>query len=46
MLETAKKIQLTETRDVIATGIDIRVMYHVTWEDASRNVNLDTRFDN
>jgi len=36
---------LTETRDVIATGIDIRIVYHVTWEDASRHVNLDRRFD-
>jgi hypothetical protein len=36
---------LAETRDIIATGIDIRIAYRVTWEDASRHVNLDGRFD-
>ena len=36
---------LTKTRDVIASATDMRIVYHVTLVEASRNVNLGTRYD-
>ena len=33
----AGKLSLTATRDVIATGPDMHIVYHVTLEQATRN---------
>ena len=36
---------LTKTRDIIASATDMCIVYHVTLVEASRNVNLGTRYD-
>ena len=36
---------LTKPRDVIASATDMCIVYHVTLVEASRNVNLGTRYD-